>query len=274
MAKLADNITKILAAAGVQLTAEQTAVLAELPQDEVSPTVQTLFDTAANQATSELAKIAAKASNLDKFDTGIESWADLLGDDIKTIAKEKGPQKLEKIKAQIAKKIEEAKTAAATGQNPDLEKLKGEIVALQQKAQTVEAEKTAEVEKVKSEYEGKIFNSSMLNKLQGRKDIIDAYSSEDALRMLVLPKIMQHIEAKGLKINPDKLDVVTKDTGVPYIKGAKVVTLDEMFEEALAENKFRQNAGPTPGKTTIETGGSEPPKVTKTSLLRPEVSES
>lgn len=273
MAKLADNITKILAAAGVKLTDEQTAVLAELPQDEVSPTIQTLFDTAANQATSELAKIAAKASNLDKFDDGLAEWADLLGDDVKTIAKEKGTQKLQKIKAQIAAKIQEAKDAAAAGGSPDLEKLKAEIVTLQQKAQTLEADKTAAVEQVKSEYEGKLFDFNVLAKLQGRKDILEPYSNEDALKMLVLPKIKQYIDSKGLKINPDKLDVVTKEHGTPYIKGAKVVTLDEMFEEALSENKFRQNSGPQPPRSQFEAGGGEPPKVTRTSVLRPEPRE-
>lgn len=273
MAKLADNITKILAAAGVKLTDEQTAVLAELPQEEVSSTMQTLFDTAANQATSELAKIAAKASNLDKFDEELAGLADILGDNVKTIAKEKGPQKLQKLKAEIAAKIQEAKDAAAAGGGPDLEKLKAEIVTLQQKAQSLEADKAAEVEKVKSEYEGKLFDFNVLAKLQSRKDILEAYSNEDALKMLVLPKIKQYIDGKGLKINPDKLDVVTKEHGTPYIKGAKVVTLDEMFEEALSENKFRQNAGPMPPRTEVETGGSEGPKVTRTSMLRPAVRE-
>ena len=273
MAKLADNITKILAAAGVKLTDEQTAVLAELPQDEVSPTIQTLFDTAANQATSELAKIAAKASNLDKFDEELAGLADILGDNVKTIAKEKGPQKLQKLKAEIAAKIQEAKTAAADGQNPDLEKLKAEIVALQQKAQALEAEKASEVEKVKSEYEGKIHNQSLLTRLQGRKDLVESFANQDALSMLVLPKVLQYIDGKGLKITPDKLDVVTKEHGTPYIKGAKVVTLDEMFDEALSENKFRQNAGPTPPKTSVETGGNEAPRVTRTSMLRPEPRE-
>lgn len=273
MAKLADNITTLLAAAGVKLTDEQKTVLGELPQDEVTPTVQTFFDTMANQATSELAKLSSKASNLDKFDTGLESWADLLGDDIKTIAKEKGPQKLEKIKAQIAKKIEEAKTAAAGGQTGDLEKLRNEIATLQQKQQSLEQEKTAEVEKVKAEYEGRIFQSTLLNKLQGRRDILEAYSTPDALSMFVLPKLLQHIEGKGLKITPDKLDVVNKETGVAHMKGAKAVTLDEVFEEALSENKFRQNAGPTPPKSEFERDGNDSPKVTRTSFLRPEPRE-
>lgn len=272
MAKLADNITNILAAAGVKLTDEQKAVLAELPQDEVSATVQTLFDTAANQATSEFANLVKKAGNLDKFDENLAGWADILGDDTKGIAKEKGPQKLEKIKALISKKIEEAKTAAAGGEG-DLAKLRTEITTLTTKMQTLEAEKTSEVEKVRGEYESKIFNSSMLQRLQGRTDIIDAYKNQDALQMLVLPKVLDFIKGKGLEIKPDTLDIVNAQTKVPHQKGAKPVTLDEMFEEALSENKFRQNAGPTPPRTTVETDGSDSPRVTKTSLLRPEISE-
>lgn len=273
MAKLADNLTSLLAAAGVKLTDEQKAVLAELSQDEVSAPVQSFFDTVANQATSEFANLAKKAGNLDKFDDGLASWADILGDDIKTIAKEKGPQKLEKIKAQIAAKIEAAKTAAAGGSG-DLDKLRTEITALQTKLQTAEVETQAALDKQKGEYEGKIFNSSMLTKLQSRKDIVEAYANQDALSMLVLPKVLAHIEGKGLKVNPDKLDVVRTDTGTPYMKGAKAVTLDELFDEALSENKFRQNAGPNPPKTTVELDGNQAPKVTKTSLLRPAVSES
>jgi hypothetical protein len=273
MAKLADNINSLLAAAGVKLTDEQKAVLAELPQEEVSATVQTFFDTAANLTTSGFANLSTKAGNLDKFDDGLAGWADVLGDDVKTIAKEKGLQKLDKIKAQIVAKIEAAKTAAAGGSG-DLEKLRTEITALQTKLQAAEADSATALEKQKGEYEDRIHNSTLLTKIQGRKDIIEQYANQDALSMLVLPKVLKYIEGKGLKVNPGSLDVVNKETGTPHLKGAKAVTLDELFDEALSENKFRQNAGPTPGKTTIETGGGEPPKVTKTSLLRPEVSES
>lgn len=273
MAKLADNINALLAAAGVKLTDEQKTALSELPQEEVSASVQTFFDTAANLTTTGFANLSSKAGNLDKFDSELEKWADILGEDIKPIIKEKGPQKLEKIKALIAKKNEEAKAAAAGGQTGDVEKLRNEITALQQKQQALEEEKKAEVEKVKAEYEGKIFQSSLLQKLQGRKDILEAYSGSDALSMFVLPKVLQHLESKGLKINPDKLDVVNKDTGAAVMKGGKAVTLDDAFEEALSENKFRQNAGPTPPKTSVETGGNEAPRVTRTSMLRPEPRE-
>lgn len=268
MAKLADNITTILAAAGVKLTDEQKAVLAELPQDEVSATVQSLFDTAANQATTGFANLATKASNLDKFDEGLAGWADILGDDVKGIAKEKGLQKLDKIKAQIAAKIEAAKTAAAGGSG-DLDKLRTEITTLTTKLQTMEAEKTAEVDKVKGEYESRIFNSNLLTKLQGRNDVVDAYKNPDALKLLVLPKVLDYIKGKGLEIKPDTLDIVNADTKTPYQKDAKPVTLDDIFGEALSENKFRQNAGPNPGSSTIETEDGQTPKVTRTSVLRP-----
>lgn len=272
MAKLADNINALLAAAGVKLTDEQKAVLAELPQEEVSASVQTFFDTAANLTTSGFANLSNKAGNLDKFDDALAGWADVLGDDVKTIAKEKGLQKLDKIKAQIATKIKAAETAAAGGSG-DLEKLRGEITALQTKLQAAEADHTAALEKQKGEYEDRIFKSTLMQKLQGRKDILEAYSTPDALSMFVLPKLLQHIEGKGLKINPDKLDVVNKETGVAHMKGAKAVTLDEVFEDALSENKFRQNAGPTPPKSEFERDGNDPPKVTKASLLRPEPRE-
>jgi len=268
MAKLADNITNILAAAGVKLTEAQTAILAELPQDEVSATVQALFDTVANQATSEFANLAKKAGNLDKFDENLAGWADILGDDVKTFAKEKGPQKLEKIKAQIAKKLEEARTAAAGG-GGDLDKLRNEITTLTTKLQTAEAEKEAEVEKVKGYYESREFNSTLLTKLQGRTDIVDAYKNPDALKLLVLPKVLEYMKGKGLEIKPDTLDIVKADTKTPYQKDAKPVSLDDMFGEALSENKFRQNAGPNPGSTTVETEGGDSPKVTRTSVLRP-----
>jgi len=272
MAKLADNITNILAAAGVKLTDEQKAVLAELPQDEVSATVQTLFDTAANQATSEFANLAKKAGNLDKFDENLAGWADILGDDIKGIAKEKGPQKLEKIKAQIAKKIEEAKTAVAGG-GGDIDKLRSEITALTTKLQLAEAEKETEVGKVRDEYETRIFNTDLLTKLQGRTDIVEAYRNPDALKMYVLPKVLDYFKGKGLEIKPDTLDIVNATTKVPHQKDAKPVTLDEMFGEALSENKFRQNSGPNPGSTTIETQAGDAPKVTRSSVLRPEIRE-
>jgi hypothetical protein len=274
MAKLADNITNILAAAGVKLTDEQKAVLAELPQDEVSATVQSLFDTATNQATSELAKIAQKAGNLDKFDESIAGWADILGDDVKTLAKEKGLQKLDKVKALLSKKIEEAKTAAAGGEG-DLTKLRNEITTLTTKVQTLESEKIAEVEKVKGEYESKIFNSTLLTKLQGRNDVVEAFRSPDALKMLVLPKVLDFIKGKGLEIKPDTLDVINAETKVPHQKGAKPVTLDEMFEEALSENKFRQNSGPNPPRTTVEVDGNgNTPRVTAKSFLKPDPIES
>lgn len=273
MAKLADNITNILAAVGVKLTEEQKAVLAELPQDEVSATVQTLFDTATNQATSELAKIAQKAGNLDKFDESLAGWADILGDDIKTLAKEKGPQKLDKVKALLAKKIEEAQTAAAGGDG-DLTKLRNEITTLTTKMQTLEAEKTTEVEKVRGEYESKIFLSTLLTKLQGRNDVVDAYKSPDALKLLVLPKVLEFIKGKGLEIKPDTLDVINAETKVPHQKGAKAVTIDEIFEEALSENKFRQNAGPNPprGVVDVDSNGNAQ-KVTVKSFLKPDLIE-
>lgn len=272
MAKLADNITNILAAAGVKLTDEQKAVLAELPQDEVSATVQTLFDTAANQATSEFANLAKKAGNLDKFDENLAGWADILGDDVKTFAKEKGLQKLEKIKGQIAKKIEEAKTAAAGG-GGDLDKLRNEITALTTKLQIAEADKETEVGKVRSEYETKIFNTDLLTKLQGRTDIVEAYKNPDALKMYVLPKVLDYFKGKGLEIKPDTLDIVDATTKVPHQKNAKPVTLDEMFAEALSENKFRQNAGPTPPNSRVESEGGSAPKVTRASLLSPDIPE-
>lgn len=268
MAKLADNINSLLAAAGVKLTDVQKAVLAELPQEEVSAPIQSFFDTATNTASSEFANLAKKAGNLDKFDESFAGWADILGDDMKGLAKEKGPQKLEKIKAQIEKKIDEAKTAAAGGSG-DLDKLRTEITTLTTKLQTMEAEKTAEVDKVKGEYESRIFNSNLLTKLQGRTDVVDAYKNPDALKLLVLPKVLDYIKGKGLEIKPDTLDIVNADTKTPYQKDAKPVTLDDIFGEALSENKFRQNAGPNPGSATVETEGGDIPKVTRTSVLRP-----
>lgn len=275
MAKLVDNITNILAAVGVKLTTEQSAVLAELPQDEVSATVQTLFDTATNQATSELAKIAQKAGNLDKFDESLASWSDILGDDIKAIAKEKGIPKLEKIKTLIASNIEKAKAAAANGDNVDVVKLREKIVELEQQGAKLIADKETEINSVKSDSINQIFTYKMLTKLQGRKDILDSYKSEKALSKLVFPEIMDYLKEKGLEIRPEQLDVVKSDTQTPYLKGGKNATVDEIIEEAITEKGYRQNAGETPpnGIVSVDSSGNTP-KVTVKSFLKPDLIES
>ncbi len=269
MAKLADNIKTLLAAAGVKLTTEQETVLGELPQDEVSATVQTLFDTAANQATSEISKLAAKAGNLDKFDAALLGWEDVLGEDIKTIASEKGLQKLDKVKAQIAKKIAEAKEAAGKGDNQDVEKLRTEITKLQQQAAKLQEDSAAEIEKVREEYEGKIHNGALLRKLQGRADILDSFKNEEALTRLVLPSLLEYAESKGLTIRPGQLDVVNKETQTPHLKGSKPVSVDDLFGEALDSKGWRQNADPQPSKAKVPGQGDDSGKPSKINLLRP-----
>jgi hypothetical protein len=276
MAKLSDNIINILAAAGVKLTEEQTAILAELPKEEVSATVQTFFDTVTNQASGELAKITQKAGNLDKFDEAIAGWADILGDDIKTAAKEKGLQKLDKIKTMIASTIEKAKTAAAKGDDADVVKLREKITDLEKQAAKIVEDKDQEISNVKSEYQNQIFSTKMLTKLQGRADIVDHHKNEDSLSMLVLPKVLSYVKGKGLEIRPEQLDVVSADTKTPYLKGGKNASLDDIIEEAITELKFRKNAGdPAPkGVVSVDNNGDTTPKMTIQSALRPEPRES
>lgn len=269
MAKLADNFKTMLAAVGVKLSAEQEALLESLPQDEVSADLQSLFDTAANQATSEISKLTAKAGNLDKFDAALLGWEDVLGEDIKTIASEKGLQKLDKVKAQIAKKIAEAKEAAGKGDNQDVEKLRTEITKLQQQQAKLQEDSTAEIEKVKAGYESRIHRGDLLRKLQGRTDILDSYKSEDALSMLVLPTLTKVIEEMGLAIRPGQLDVVSKETQTPHLKNGKPVSVDDLFLEVLDSKRWRQNAPPKPPVTTVTTEGGDQGKPSKLSLLRP-----
>lgn len=270
MAKLSENILRIIAAAGVKLTESQTAVLAELPQDDVSPSVQSLFDDAANAATSEIAKISTKAANLDKFDDGLSGWSDLLGEDIKATAKEKGLQKLDKIKSMIASKIEEAKRAAANGDAADVTALRSKIAELEQQAAKLVTEKDKAIGDVKAEYQTKMFNAKMITKLQSRKDILDAYNNEDALQMLILPKVMEYVNGKGLKIRTEQLDVVKADTETPYLKGAKPATLDDIIEEAISEKGYRQNSGVVPPTSTVSVEGDSTIKSTRANALRPE----
>ena len=273
MAKLTDNILRFIAAAGVKLTDQETTALSALSQEEVSAEIQTVFDRVANDTTSEFSRLAARSANLDRFDQGLEDWADILGDDIKPIAKEKGVQKLDKIKAQISAKIKEAKEAAKNGDNADVAKLREQITSLELRAQTLEAEKETAVAAAKAESDAELFNYQMLSKIQGRKDIVPHFNNESALSKLVLPDVMEYITGKGLKFSGKKLDVVKADNNTPYLKNAKAVTADELIEEALTEKKYRQIAGETPprsGVEVVEDNSGQSTKVSRVAALRPE----
>lgn len=267
MAKLADNILKILSAAGVKLEEKQTVAIKAIGgEEDVAAELQTIFDHASNEVTGEMSKMATKAGTIDKFDESLNGWADILGDDVKEIVKQKGAQKLDLIKGKILAKIEEAKKAASSGDG-DVSKLRGEITALELKYQQAEATRLTEIEGIKATSANELFNYQLLSKVQGRKDIADAYARPDALEGLVLPSILKYAESQGLKINRD-FSVVKKDTETPYIKNSQAVTIDGLMQDALDHNKFRKNAPAEPPKSTVEIDNNS--KASKASFLRPQ----